>query len=283
MNISRRSILFSFIIHASLVCAGTTGAVLFSDGGRAVEPRLSPSPRLLKVTPVVLSPPLVRNEDVRAKPREDRNSIPARRTAETRKTARPSLPDPTSQDRPSSKRPETAERRYPTARPAVPLTEEAYPKAVATRSGSTQRTPGGKGHRTRQAPSTAPLWNPDTAPEQPSGSPTPSETPPPNGSPTSAGDQPGGEVSGPSPIGVIDPGLDVSSLKALTSSYIEVEFELAADGKAKSVRLLQGTGDIAIDRDLVAYFQTFRWNPKRVAGVAVEATETMDFLIENKK
>ena len=72
------------------------------------------------------------------------------------------------------------------------------------------------------------------------------------------------------------------SFKALTSGYVEVEFKISADGKATDVRLLQGTGNAQVDQDLLVYFRGFRWNPKTVAGVAVEASESMDFQIESK-
>lgn len=135
----------------------------------------------------------------------------------------------------------------------------------------------------------APLWSPDQTPT-PGGlgktPPTPdlSETPRPTGA-ASDGDEPAGSgaVSDPTPIGVIDPGADVNSFKQLASGYVEVEFEIQADGQVASVTLLKGTGIAAVDTDLLVYFKTFRWNPKLVGGVAVSSRQSMDFQLEARR
>lgn len=90
-------------------------------------------------------------------------------------------------------------------------------------------------------------------------------------------------MSEPTPIGVIDPGADVESFKQLASGYVEVEFEILADGEVAAVTLLQGTGIAAVDTDLVVYFKKFRWNPKLVGGVAVDSRQSMDFQLEARR
>lgn len=269
MNISRRSIVFSFIFHASLVCAGTAFFLLFSSEGRGIPA----SERTFKVTPVVLSKPqpiAARNKPIPKPPQSQR--VTARSTARSQAPTR-SVPEKRSEV------PQRAVRQQPQkAAPRSPQMPSAYPKASNVPK-QPSSTPSSASRRPRRGSETAPLWTPETTPIQPLASASPTASPNPGSGEHHEGD---GAVSDPSPIGIIDPGKDVPSFKALASAYVEVEFKIAADGKATDVRLLQSSGNAQADQDLLVYFRSFRWNPKTVAGVAVAATESMDFQHESK-
>lgn len=270
MNISRRSIVFSFIFHASLVCAGTAFFLLFSSEGQGVPA----SERTFKVTPVVLSKPQPKAapEKPIAKPPQSQR-VPARSSARSQAPTR-SVPETRSQAAQREVRQQPQK-----AAPQSPQIPSTYPKASAVPR-QPSNTPGSASLRPRRGSETAPLWTPDTAPSQPLASASPTASPGPGSGEQHEGN---GAVSYPSPIGIIDPGKDVPSLRALASANIEVEFDIAADGKVTNVRLLQGSGNAQVDQDLQVYFRGFRWNPKTVAGIAVAAKESMDFQHEPKR
>lgn len=268
MNISRRSLVFSFILHASLVLTGTFWLLLSSRGQGASAP-LKSDQKVWKVTPVALSTPTPKASKAPIAP-------PARKTrpTPTRVKATRAVSPPTKEvTRPIPQRPVASTPRTSSAAVKPLEVPRAYPTA---RTSGRRSAPQAGAPRSRRRPrEAAPLWSPS---EQVS--PTPE-----SGPQTSVGDGGGesaGVVSEPTPIGVIDPGADVASFKGLASGYVEVEFEISAKGDAVKVELLTGTGVTQVDADLVAYFKTFRWKPKTVGGVAVVGSQTMDFQVESR-
>ncbi len=253
--------------------------LLSSDGtGLAKDPVEGTRP--LKVTPVVLAtkiPEAPKSLKTPApKPRKRPRASLSTESVATRPLQAPSQPQPRQKSRPVPK-PSSV------SRPSAVGTNipRAYP--TARRSPAAQREES-KPSSVRRPTETAPLWVQEAASPtpQPGPSQAASPIPAPPESPEGDGDS-RGVVSEPTPIGVLDPGVDVASFKALASAYVEVEFTIEADGSASRVTLLRGTGIPQVDVDLVAYFKSFRWNPKLVGGVAVSGSQSMDFQVESRK
>lgn len=250
--------------------------MLLSSDGQGLAKAPVERARPLKVTPVVLateSPEAPKSPKATPKPRtQPRGSArrveagPPQASSQPQPEAR-QIPKPPSPPRPPAVR-ANAPKSYPTARrsPAV-RREESKPRSA------------------RRSIEPAPLWVPETASPTPQPSPSQAADHPPPVSP----DLPDGDgdsrgvVSEPTPIGMIDPGVDVASFKALTSAYVEVEFSIEPDGSVSQVALLRGTGIPRVDQELEAYFKSFRWNPKLVGGVAVKGSQSMDFQVESRK
>lgn len=249
--------------------------MLLSSDGKGLVKEPPEKARPLKITPVVLAtkiPEAPKSLKVPAAKARTRSRAPLssqriathspRTQTPPRQVSRP-VPEPRSLSRSPS---------------VVANVPQAYP--TARRSPAVQ----GKSARPRAArrsTESAPLWIPETA--SPTPQPVPSDAASPTPEPPDGEGDSRGVVSEPTPIGVIDPGVDVASFKALASAYVEVEFAIEKDGSSSRVTLLRGTGIPRVDADLVAYFQSFRWNPKLVAGVAVTGSQSMDFQVENRK
>lgn len=274
MNITRRSLGFSLILHCSLLGTGIFWAVWSShSSGEPIATVESPK---VKVTAVRLATPEPAKAPRPERP-QPRDSRPAPRSVRA-------APIPTRAMPPAAAPVEPVVRPVKVA-PGKPVAPE-YPLALRPPSSSrpTGAAPASRRERPRDS---VPLWSPenDTAPLS---SPTPGATPGPPPGEEPAGPPPGEERGGQPgqgdsdgvvveahPKGRVD--LNTPGFMALKSAEIVAVFEIASDGSVTSVKLSPGTGIAAVDAEVIAFLKTVPWEPKTVGGIPVAGMQELDF------